>query len=540
MTTGDARIARYVAFGVVLVLLAFLIMPQGSTSAVPPCPRSTTSVPGVWRGFTPFSVAPSGPSPPRPASPCPSGPVKFTYLGGASGESGADAAYDFAGNVIVGGWTTSTNFPTTPGAYDTTPSAGGDAFIAKFDADVTTLIAATFVGGSAYEDAIAMAVDEAGNVYLTGHTQSADFPTTPGTYDNSMAGDRDLFLVKVDPTLSTLLYSTYLGGTGSMPQAIMEIVTGLTVDASGNAYLTGLTNSPDFPVTAGAYDTSLGDSQGDAFVTKINPAGGGPADLVYSTFLGGGAEDIGRSIAVDASGNAYIAGGTISADFPTTPGAFDTSYDGLWSEAFVTKLNPSGTGLVYSTFLGGRRNDDAWGIAIDGAGSAFVTGRTYASDFPTTPGAFDTTFNGKPGQSTPSDAYVAKLNPAGSGLVYSTFLGGKAEDLGRRIIVDAEGTAYVAGHTYSSAFPVTADGFDTSYNGNADAFLTRLNIAGSALVYSTFLGGTGDDRERSLAVGPLGDVYLTGHTYSTNFPVPSGAYDTSHNGSSDIFAGRMA
>ncbi len=535
MTTGDAGITRCVASGVVVVLLAFLIMPQGSVSAVPPCPGTTSVLSGLEQSVTPDRVSRLDPSPIMPASPCPSGPVKFTYLGGPGGEMGVDATYDAAGYVIVGGWTTSANFPTTPGAYDTTPSAGGDIFIAKFDADVTTLIAATLVGGSDVEGANAMAVDGVGNIYLTGYTHSADFPTTLGTYDNTRAGDMDLFLVKVDPTLSTILYSTYLGGA----LATYDTVSGLTVDASGNAYLTGLAYSPDFPVTAGAYDTSLGDSQGDAFVTKINPAGGGPTDLVYSTFLGGGAEDWGRSVVVDSAGNAYIAGRTVSAEFPTTAGAFDTSYNGPWADAFVTKLNPSGTGLVYSTFLGGRRFDDAYGVAIDGAGNAFVTGRTWSSDFPTTFGAFDTTFNGKPGSTSP-DAYVTKLNTAGSGLVYSTFLGGKSEDLGREIVVDADGSAYVAGHTYSSAYPVTADGFDTSYNGNADAFLTRLNTAGSALVYSTFLGGTGEDQERSLAVSSLGNVYLTGYTVSTNFPVTSGAYDTSHNGGWDIFAGRMA
>jgi len=535
MTTGDAGITRYVASGVALALLAVLIMLPGSVPAGPPCPRSALFLPGLAESVTPLRVSRLGPSPPMPASPCPSGPTKFTYLGGSGGESGVGVAYDAAGNLIVGGWTTSANFPTTPGAYDTTPSAGGDAFIAKFDADATTLIAATLVGGSAYEYVGAMAVDGAGNIYLTGQTESADFPTTPGAYDNSLAGNRDFFLVKVDPTLSTLLYSTYLGGT----PGTYDSVYGLAVDASGNAYLTGLAYSPDFPVTAGAYDTSLGDSQGDAFVTKINPASGGSADLVYSTFLGGGAEDMGRSIVVDSSGNAYVAGRTYSPDFPTTGGAFDTS-NSLWADAFVTKLNPSGTGLVYSTFLGGNRNDDAWGIAIDGAGNAYVTGRTWNSDFPTTPGAFDTTFNGKPGKSTPSDAYVAKLNPAGSGLVYSTFLGGNAEDLGRRIIVDTDGSAYVVGYTYSSAYPVTADGFDTSYNGNRDAFLTRLNAAGSALVYSTYLGGTADDEGRSLAVDSLGNVYLTGDTQSTNFPVSSGAYDTAYNGNRTVFAGRMA
>ena len=465
-----------------------------------------------------------------PASPCPSGSVKFTYLGGSGSENGRGVANDAAGNLIVGGWTTSTNFPTTSGAYDTTPSAGGDIFVAKFDADATTLIAATLIGGSGVEGTNAMAVDGAGNIYLTGYTYSADFPTTLGTYDDSMAGSQDLFLVKVDPTLSTLLYSTYLGGT------LSDSVAGLAVDVSGNAYLTGYVLSPEFPVTAGAYDTSLGGTP-DVFVTKINPAGGGPADLVYSTFLGGGTDDYGWSIIVDSSGSAFVAGQTSSADFPVTPGAFDTTYEG--GDAFVTKLNPSGTGLVYSTFVGGRWADDARGIALDGVGNAYVTGRTYSSNFPTTPGAFDTTFNGKTGN-TPPDAYVTKINAAGSSLIYSTFIGGKAYDIGWAIVVDVDGSAYVVGRTDSSAYPVTADGFDTSYNGNADAFLTRLNAAGSALVYSTFLGGTANDQGRALAVDSLGNVYLTGSTDSTNFPVTSGAYDTTYSGNRDIFAGRMA
>jgi len=501
------------------LLVGLLLMPAVWAAGPKPCPTGGVSNPlAMNRDRSEI------------ASPCPTGPVKFTYLGGSGSEMGVGIAYDAAGNLIVGGWTTSANFPTTSGAYDTTPSVGGDAFIAKFNADATTLLAATLVGGSDVEGTSAMAVDGAGNIYLAGYTYSADFPTTLGSFDNSLAGNQDLFLVKVDPTLSTLLYSTYLGGT------LSDSVAGLAVDVSGNAYLTGYVLSPEFPVTAGAYDTSLG-SAVDVFVTKINPAGGGPADLVYSTFLGGGWDEYAWSIIADSSGNAFVAGQTSSADFPVTPGAFDTTWNG--GDAFVTKLNPSGTGLVYSTFLGGRGADDARGIAVDGTGNAYVTGRTYSSTFPTTPGSFDTTFNGKPGNAPP-DAYVTKLNAAGSGLVYSTFLGGKAYDLGRRIVVDAGGSAYVVGHTDSSDYPVTADGFDTAYNGNRDAFLTRLNLAGSALVYSTFLGGTAEDQGRALAVDSLENVYLTGYTYSTNFPVSSGAYDASYDGGSDVFAGRMA
>jgi len=519
-------VVRTMAALVLSGMLAALLVGNVTAPAPKPCPQLTGSG-GAG------TMEAGG----KILSPCPSGPVKFTYLGGSSAERGYAVAYDAAGNVFVAGFTSSPEFPTTPGAYDRTLD-GSDMFVAKFDPNMTALLASTFFGGSGSDsDTQGLAVDSEGSVYISGTTRSTDLPTTPGAWDTTYGGGSDAVLAKFDSALSTLLYSTYLGGS------LDDRVEGLAVDSSGSAYLAGSTSSVDFPASSGAYDTThvpdpCGDGceRTDVFVTKINPVGGGPSDLVYSTFIGGVGGEFARDIAVDTSGNAYITGSADSANYPTTPGAYDTSWSG-GVNAFITKPNPGGTGLVYSTFLGPSETGGT-GIAIDTSGNAYVTGVT-GKDFPTTPGAFDTTYNGNPY----TDAFVTKLNAGGSALVYSTYLGGKQDDSGSGVAVDSDGTAYVVGDTKSSNFPVTSDGFDASYNGNGDTFLTRLNSGGSGLVYSSFIGGSGDDTffaTSVLTVDASGNVYLAGTTQSSNFPVSSGAYDTFYNGGYDAFAGRLA
>jgi hypothetical protein len=239
---------------------------------------------------------------------------------------------------------------------------------------------------------------------------------------------------------------------------------GIAVDATGNAYVTGSTNSTDFSTTLGAFQTTYAGNH-DAFVTKLNPTG---SALVYSTHLGGSSVDQGSGIAVDATGNAYVTGLTSSIDFPTTLGAFQTTYAGN-QDAFVTKLNPAGSALVYSTYLGGSNFDQAAGIAVDATGNAYVTGYTASANFPTTFGAFQTTL------SAFIDAFVTKVNPTGIALVYSTYLGGNQNDLGSGIAVDATGNAYVTGYTGSTNFPTTLGAFQTASAGNADAFVTKIS-----------------------------------------------------------------
>ena len=243
------------------------------------------------------------------------------------------------------------------------------------------------------------------------------------------------------------------------------------MDGSEAAYVTGRSHSSDFPITPGVFDMSY-NSDGDVFVSKLNAAGSG---LMYATFLGGSAQDEGTGIAVDGRGAAYVSGGTLSSDFPTTPGAFDTSYNRGF-DGFVAKLDPAGSGLAYATYLSGSGN--YWGeggIAVDGNGTTYVTGRTDSSDFPTTPNAFDTSYNGG------GDAVVARLNALGSALIYATFLGGSSNDGDQGIAVDGNSTAYVSGQTTSSDFPTTPGAFDTSINGGNDLFVAKLAMGGPAI-----------------------------------------------------------
>ncbi len=332
-------------------------------------------------------------------------------------------------------------------------------------------------------------------------------------------------MVKLNPAGSELAYATFLGGSNR------DDGGAIALDGAGHAYVAGSTDSSDFPTTPGAFDTSYnGGRYGDAFVVKLNPAG---SELAYATFLGGSNDDYGGAIALDGLGDVYVAVGTSSSDFPTTPGAFDTSFNGR-SDVFVVKLNLAGSRLVYATFLGGGNDDYGFDIAVDGAGSVYVTGLTVSNNFPTTPGAFDTSNNGGNG-----DAFVAKLNSAGSDLVYATFLGGSDSDYGWAIALNGTDNAYVTGRTASSDFPTTPGAFDTSFNGYTDAFVVKFNPTGSDLVYATFLGGSDLDDSRAIALDGMGHAYLMGETESNNFPTTPGAFDRSFNGYTDAFVAKL-
>ena len=341
--------------------------------------------------------------------------------------------------------------------------------------------------------------------------------------------DRNQPLI-VDPVLN---YSTYLGGSG------YDSGTAIAVDASGNAYVTGFTRSSNFPVTAGSFQTSCGTTGTcngyfwDAFVTKLTANG----QIVYSSYLGGSGNDMGKAIAVDASGSAYVAGQTFSSNFPTTAGAFKTIYRGA-GDAFVAKMSPGGTSLQYSTYLGGSGIDNAEGIAVDSGGNAYVTGQTYSTDFPTV-----APIQASNGGNQDSDAFVTEINSSGSALVYSTYLGGSSMDWGNGIAVDSSGSAYVVGFTRSADFPL-AGSLQANCGGCpgfANAFVAELAPNGGALLHSTYLGGSGDDHGTGIAIDSDGNIYVTGFTYSTDFPITSGAYQTSlTSGKSAAFVSKIA
>ncbi len=336
------------------------------------------------------------------------------------------------------------------------------------------------------------------------------------------------FVSKLNASGSALVYSTYLGGS------VIDVGEGIALDTSGNAYVTGIRGSFDFPTTPGAFQNPC---TGDAFVSKLNADG---SSLAYSTCLGGTGGDYGYGITIDTSGNAYVTGGTSSPDFPTTPGAFQTTYGGgvavFEGDAFVSKLNAAGSALVYSTYLGGSGGDYGSGITVDTSGNAYVTGSTASSNFPTTPGAFQTTLGGG------SNAFVSKLDAAGSALVYSTYLGGGDYDWGSAIAADSSGNAYVAGVTDSSNFPTTSGAFQRTCGGGSgfpspcrDAFVSRLSAAGSALVYSTYLGGNSDDEGVGIALDTSGNAYVTGWTASSNFPVTPRSFQPTFGGPTETY-----
>jgi hypothetical protein len=444
--------------------------------------------------------------------------IYSSFLGGSGTEDAVKViGIDGGGSAYVAGYTTSLNFPTTPGAFQPTAPTIWDAFVSKFDPTGSVLIYSTYLGGSGSEPLYGLAVDSAGSAYLSGYTTSLNFPTTPGVFDPVPDSAVDAFVVKLSPSGSSLVYSTFLGGSG------YDAAFGLAVDGVGNAYVTGATKSLNFPTTAGVVDVtfnSTSTNNEDAFAVKLNATG---SALTYSTYLGGSNRDIGTGIVVDILGNAYLVGSTLSPDFPRTFGAFDITQNGSF-DIFVLKLNSIASGFYYSTFVGGTVDDLGNGIAIDPAGYAYVTGYTLSSNFPATATAFDRVLSG------PWDAFVTKLNQSGTGLSYSTFLGGTGVDIGLGIAVDNTGQAYVTGNNYSPNFPTTPGAYDTSHNGSADVFVTKINAAGTGLLYSTFFGHSADDSGNCIVTDGAGNVYVGGSTKSSNFPTTPGAFSTSYNG----------
>jgi hypothetical protein len=443
--------------------------------------------------------------------------VYSTYIGGGGDDEGHAIAVDGSGNAYVTGYTGSTDYDVTPGAFQTTNGGGDDVFVTKLNAAGTALVYSTYIGGSDNDRGTAIAVDGSGNAYVTGSTGSTDYDVTPGAFQTTNGGGADVFVTKLNATGTALVYSTYIGGSST------DYGDAIAVDGSGNAYVTGLTTSTDYDVTPGAFQTTKGDLS-DVFVTKLNATG---TALVYSTYIGGSGDERGFAIVVDGSGNAYVTGVTYSTDYDVTPGAFQTT-NGGYGDVLVTKLNATGTALVYSTYIGGSDEDYGTAIAVDGSGNAYVTGSTGSTDYDVTPGAFQTTNGGG------ADVFVTKLNATGTALVYSTYIGGSSTDYGDAIAVDGSGNAYVTGLTTSTDYDVTPGAFQTTKGDLSDVFVTKLNATGTALVYSTYIGGSGDERGYAIAVDGSGNAYVTGVTYSTDYDVTPGAFQTTNGGGADV------
>ena len=423
-----------------------------------------------------------------------------TYLGGPSYDSINAVASDALGNVYVAGETSSGSL--------TNPSlatrSSRDVFVAKFNSAGTQVLTA-YLGGSDYDSARGIALDPLGNIYVTGVTNSTDFPITSGALLTLAPEAPDAFVVKLNASLQ-LQYSTYLGR-----KSRLSIGHCCRLGRRGVRYWTN--RVPAFPVTQGAFQQSEQGGISDCFISKLNPAG---SALAYSTYLGGSGLDLCTGIALDGSDNAYVAGATNSANFPVA-GPLQINLIGS-TNAFVAKLNAAGSALAYSTYLGGSNIDSASAIAVDASGAAYVTGDTASIDFPTTPGVVQNHLLGL------YNAFVSKLSPTGNSLVYSTLLGGSGSDIGASIAIDPAGRAIVGGYTTSANFP-TFQAIQLQFQGVFDAFSTVLDPAGMSLIFSSYFGGSDDDRGSAVAAVPVNGL-VTGrhhfvHQFSTRVRPPA-------------------
>jgi hypothetical protein len=434
-----------------------------------------------------------------------------------------------AGNIYLTGTTQSTDFPTTAGAYVSDGSA--DLFVTKLSPE-GAVIYSTYLGGSCEDYGRAIAVDGAGNAYVTGQMNGG------GTCWNTPG----VLIAKLDP-YGGLVYATRMGGS----LVDSSYGTGIAVDAEGHAYVTGAALTSDFPTTPGAYRTAACPNvypfAGDVFVAKLSVDG---RALVYSTLLCGQGDDAPAGIVIDAAGNAYVAGTTGSSDFPLVNPIERTRGGGaLGLSGFVSKLNADGSRLLYSTYLGGSESAIINGIALDAWGSVYVTGETNSVDFPTTPGVIQERAGKRHCYAGCTDAFISKIAPSGSALVYSTYLYGELDDAGHAIAVDAAGNAYVVGTTVSRLFPIV-NAFQSSNRGLDDAFVVKLNADATRLLYSSYLGGsrsgnspsTGGDSGTDIVIDDAGNAYVAGYTLSYDLPTTPDAFQpTLGGGVCDYFGG---
>jgi hypothetical protein len=487
-----------------------------------------------------------------------------TYLGGNGSDYSGGIVVDSQGDAYIVGQTSSTNFPNQNG-YQSSGNADGVAFISALNSTGTALIYSTYLGGSGGDWGTSIALGPGGTVYVTGATMSSDFPVLNALQTSLGTPNGNAFIAAISTTqsgISSLLYSSYLGGGGNATTSAGDEGLAIAADSSGLAYVTGQTASDGstapFPTTSNAYQSTLGSPNGNAFLAVIDPSQSGANSLIYSTYLGGestGFGDYGMGITVDNSGDAYLTGETTSggsAPFPITASAYQSTLNSPNGNVFVAEIatTQSGSqGLVYSTYLGGSSDiiigDSGSAVALDPSGLLYIGGDTTSSDFPTTPGAFQTT------NSAGGKAFAAKMDLTKIGaqsLLYSTFLGGtngSEGEVANGIAVDTNGDVYVVGSTSSSDFPTTSNGYQTTQNNGAwAAYLTELNATASGLNYSTFLAGSCSnlgDLGYGVALDTNGNPYVSGSTCSTNFPVaPSNAYQTSLAGTYNAFIAKFA
>jgi hypothetical protein len=448
-----------------------------------------------------------------------------SLIGGGSADAVTAAKIDKSGIVYLAGYVGNSDITAPDTAYQTSNKGASDIFVAKIDpskSGAASLLYFTYIGGTGADIPTAMAIDGSGTVYLTGSTTSTDFPLAGGGPQNTLSGQNtsDAFVLKLittAPGTEGLFYSTYLGGAG------VDFGSGIDVDARGAFYVTGSTRSEDFPVTGSAYQ-SIRWGAGDSFIVKIDPAAS--PTLVYSSYLGGEALDDGRAIAVSPSGAVYVAGATLSTQFPLAGNSYRPEGKGN-GDIFVVQMDLTKSGepsLVYGTYLGGTKLDDVRRIALDAADRVLLTGYTLSPDFQVTSDALQSQLAGI------ANTFITRLDlkaPRSSVLSYSTYFGGSGGDVAYDIATDASGAVYLTGYTTSADFPITKDALQPAAGGGIDVFVSKLKLADSgpsALLYSTYVGLTGIHVGYALAVSPDGKIVVGGQTSGRNIKATEGSF----------------
>ncbi len=447
-----------------------------------------------------------------------------TYIGGSNDEYDRIGSVVHNGSVVVAGVTYSSDFPITPGAYDTSKSGNSDIFITRLNQNGSDLVFSTFLGDSSSEAFGGIAIDAEGEIFVTGNTNSTNFPVTPGAIQSQLNGKWDVFILKMVSNGSALVFSTLLGGDD------WELTNDIALGHASDVYVYGSTRSSDFPVVSGCYDTTANGGE-DLFVSRTDRNG---TKLLASTYLGGSSSDwFNRRVdlRVDDDSNVYVASHSSSDDFPTTSGAYCTTKPVGAGSGTLTKMDANLGKLIFSTYIGGPNLDWIDDVVIGADGNIYVCGSTWSADFPLTQGAYRTSFEG------PSEGFIAKLNASGDKLLYGTFFGGNDQDMVFRLRMDGE-CVNIAGRTTSDSFPTTPDCYDDTYNGEIDSFIARLNLTDSTLEYGTYLGGSDDDYTGGFVDNGIYSV-IVGVSASTNYPTTANAYQRNLKGSRDIFVSQL-
>jgi hypothetical protein len=444
-----------------------------------------------------------------------------SYIGGTGEDNEGEVVADDNGNIYVFGWTYSTDFPVTPGGYQTIKKSGRDLYVIKYSDNGTTREFSTFIGGNDDEWGYRMHVTDSGKMYLTGSTKSTNLPTTNDAYDQVHNGDHDIYLLILNASGSSIDYGTYIGGYA------FDRARDIFVDQKGAVYLTGQARGTGFPVTEGAYQTSSA-GDWDAFVLKLNVS---DSSLSYSTYIGGSGRDAGEHILVDSEGNTYVTGWT-GGEFPTTVDAYNRLSNGQY-DVFILKLNSDGSDIIYSSLFGGNGDDMSYQLLLDDQEDIFIAGSTTSDNMPTTMMAVQDEYGGGS-----ADGFLIKLTNNCSNLLYGTYVGGSGYDIVGSISSSSTGRIYIFGSTTSIDFPTTSNALNKTSNGNEDFLIGLFDITNTTPIYSSYLGGSGTERvwptAKNLDVDRFGNVCVFGRTSSRNFPTTNDAFDGNYNGDWDV------